>query len=430
MNGKSTMKTAVLAVFALGCAAGFLIMFVGTGLRLPFTEPRDYVVSFETDDAGNLAPASDVQVAGVSVGKVKTLTNGGPRGARIELELTPDAAPLHRGATVRVGERSLVGEGFVQIADGQGEELESGTQLPREAVKDSTQLHDVLRSLDPQTRDALSGLGRSLGDSTADSQQDLSKLMAGMGDLGREGHTAVDAISAQSADLTALASQTTDVLRALNSSEGQLDELVVGAERITSSTSAQSENIRSSVRQLPGVLDRAGTASVELQKLSAALTPVAGDLKVAAPHLTTALNELPATSKDLRGLLPPLNTALDQAPNTLDRVPAFADDVSAMVPTLRTTMSNLNPIVGYLQPYGRDLAGFFTNFGAIMDHTDEAGIAYLRLKPSVGNEQAPTGVPARLPTILSWKNPYPHPGQAENPGPNGRGFDRIYPQPR
>lgn len=430
MNGKPMMKTAVLAVFALGCAAGFAFMFTGTGVRLPFTETRDYVVSFQTDDAGNLAPASDVQVAGVSVGKVKSLSNGGPAGARIELELTSDAAPLHDGATVRVGERSLVGEGFVQITDGRGKELDSGAQLPRESVKDSTQLHDVLRSLDPQTRDALSGLGRSLGDSTAGSRGDLSNLMAGMGNLGREGHTAVDAIAAQSADLTALANQTTDVMRALNTSEGQLDELVVGADRITSSTSAQSENIRASVRQLPGVLDSAGTASTELRKLSAALAPVAGDLKVAAPHLTTALNELPGTSKDLRGLLPPLNTALDRAPNTLDRVPSLAGDVSAMVPTLRTTMSNLNPMVGYLRPYGRDLAGFFTNFGAIMDHTDEAGIAYLRLEPAAGNEQAVTGVPVRLPTILSWKNPYPQPGQAENPGPDGRGFERVYPQPK
>lgn len=423
-------KGGVLALFALSCAAVFVFMFTGTGFQLPFVSGRDYVVSFVTNDADNLVTASDVQIAGVGVGKVERIENLGPGGARVHLSLEPPVTPLHQGAEVRVGERSLVGEGIVHVYDGDGTPLESGAELPPGSVRPSVQLHDVVRDLDPETRRSLSGLVRSLGHATTGSEEQISQVLGGLGDLGREGHTAIDAIAAQSEDLTTLARQTSEVLRALNVSEGQIGTLVDNAHRITSATSGQADAVAATVRKLPGVLATARPASQELRRLSASLSPVAVNLKDAAPHLSRALNELPQTATDLRGMLPSLDETLGRAPGTLDRVPTLAGDLSAIVPTLRTTLSNLNPMLGYLQPYQHDLAAFFTNFGAIMEPKDEAGIHYLRLQPSAGNLQALTGVPLRLPDVLSWKNPYPHPGQAASPGPDGRGFTKIHPQPK
>lgn len=424
---KAVWRTAVLVVFALACVGVFLYMFTGTGAHLPFTSAPSYTVSFTTNNAGNLVTASDVQIAGVRVGKVDKIDNRGPGGAVVTLALDPSATPLHQGTTVRVGQRSLVGEGYVDVVDGPGPQLASGSALPASAVQPSVQLDDVLRSLDPQTRAALSGLSRSLGDATDGRQENISQLLSGLGDLGNQGYTAIDAVAAQSQDLTALSQEAATVLNALNSSEGQLGQLVRSARRITSATSGQADSLRTTMRDLPGVLSSAQQATLKLRDLSSSLGPIAADLKDAAPALTSALNQLPATTADLRGLMPSLNDTLQRAPDTLSRVPALTTDVNALVPTLRTTMSNLNPMLGYLQPYGRDLAAFFTNFGAIMNFTDEAGINYLRLAPAEGNEQVPTGVPLRLPTVLSWKNPYPAPGAATHPGPGGQ-FTRIYPE--
>ncbi|NKQ54247.1 MCE family protein [Amycolatopsis sp. K13G38] len=424
---KAVWRTGVLGAFALACVGVFVYMFTGTGVRLPFTSAPTYAVSFATDNAGNLVTASDVQMAGVSVGKVGKIDNRGTGGAVVTVTLDPSAAPLHQGATVRVGQRSLVGEGYVDVVDGNGPQLAPGTTLPASAVRPSVQLDDVLRSLDPNTRAALTSLSRSLGDATAGSQQNISQLLSGLGNLGNQGYTAIDAVAAQSQDLTALSQEAATVLNALNSSEGQLGQLVRGAQRITSATSGQADSLRATMRDLPGVLGSAQQATLKLRDLSTSLGPVAADLKDAAPALTSALNELPATTADLRGMMPSLDDALARTPDTLSRLPAVTADARALVPTLRTTMSNLNPMLGYLQPYGQDLAAFFTNFGSIMSFTDEAGIAYLRLAPAMGNEQVPNGVPVRLPTVLSWKNPYPAPGAATNPGPGGQ-FTRIYPE--
>lgn len=422
-------KVTYVGGFALVVFSLIGYMLYNAGVQLPLAPSRDYKVSFVSKDADNLVTNADVMVAGVKIGKVEEIENA-PKGATIHLALYQDKVQLHRGATVRVGAKSLVGESYINIKDGSGPSIPSGTRLPATAVKENVQLREVLASLGPQTRESLGRLARTLGDATQGRKRDLSDTMRGLGYLGREGYTAVDAIAAQSEDLTALVRQTSTVLRALNTGEGQIGTLVRNAQRITSATSGQGDSIQDTMRRLPAVLGSARTATSKLKELAGALQPVAADLNASAPHLSKALKQLPATSADLRGLLPSLDNVLDDAPATLKRIPAASEDVRELVPQLRETMSHLNPMLGYLEPYGQDLAAFAVNFSALLRYTDEVGIHYARLQPIMGNEHVVKGVPLKLPTaVLSYKSPYPEPGQSANPGPGGK-FEKLHPQPK
>lgn len=423
-------KTAVLAVFTVLCALMFAYLYSGTGAKLPFASAVDYRTTFVTADAGNLATASDVRIAGVTVGEVEEIDNRGAEGARITLRLDDEAAPLHEGAKARVGERSLVGEGMVTITDGKGAEIPSGTVLAAENVAPAVQLHDVIRDLDAPTRESLRGLVRGLGDGTEGREKEIAQLFDAMGYLGSDGATVVDAIAAQSKDLKHLVRSSSDVLRALNTSQGQLGDLVESSNRITRATSVQAESISATVERLPATLAEGRTAFRELGGLARDLRPVATNLRVAAPHLTTALEQLPATTADLRGLLPSLDRALTKAPATLDRVPTFAGDVSALVPDARDILAQANPMLRYISPYGRDLAAFFTNFAGVMATTDEAGLNYIRLAPIMGNTVAISGVPVYTGELTHTENPYPAPGGAENPTGHQREFTRIEADPR
>lgn len=424
----SAWKNSVLGIFLVGVLGVTGYFLSGTDVEIPFVS-NSYTVSFHSDDVDNLVPAAQVRVAGVRVGRVRSVESEGGQ-ARVEMSLDSVAAPLHEGVKIRVGARSVVGESYVEVKDGTGEALSSGTKLPASAVQPSVQVHDVLRSLDPEARKALGSIVRTLGKSTKGTRGDVSRIMSGLGGLGREGATAVDAIAAQSQDLKVLARHTSRVLAALNTGEGQIGTLVEEAQRVTSATSRQNEHIKQSMRELPAVLSSAATASGKLGELSGALQPVTADLKKAAPHLTKALNQLPATTADLRGLLPSLDSVLTKSPGTLSRLPEFSQDVRALVPRLRTTMSHLNPMLGYLEPYGPELAAFFTNFNAILGYTDEAGIHFIRMLPAFGHLQGTTGEPMKFPEVLDYKNPYPWPGQATDPGPNGRPFTKLHPQPK
>ncbi|MBQ0923536.1 MlaD family protein [Saccharopolyspora endophytica] len=396
------------------------------GVTNPLANSQSYTASFETSDVDNAIPVGDVKVAGVNVGKIDSVEHANGK-AQVVVSLEQQAAPLHEGAKVRIGAKSLAGESYIEIEDGKGEELPSGSRIPPEAVERGVQLRDVVNSLDPKTRAALGGVIRTAGEGTTGSKEDVASAMTGLGQLGRQGYTAVDAISAQSKDLTTLAQQTTTVLDALDTGQGQIASLVENAQRLTSATSGQQEDLAATVRSLPGVLSSTQTATGKLHELSSSVAPVASDLKTAAPYLNSSLQQLPQTTSDLRGLLPGLNGTLHQAPDTLDRLPVTAQDVSALVPQARTAMTNLNPMLSYIKPYGPELGAFFANFGSIFQYTDEAGIHFFRLMPDLGNEGIVKGVPAPLPNVLTNSNPYPAPGQSVSP--EGREFTRIHPQP-
>ncbi|WP_131766719.1 MlaD family protein, partial [Candidatus Protofrankia californiensis] len=227
-----------LVTVLLFLAASFAILFylfTGTGVRIPVIDSGEYTSVAVLTDVDNVVTASRVQIAGVHVGQVRAVTRQAD-GMRVEFSVDKQIAPLHQGVTVRLGERSLVGEGYLDITDGDGRALPSGSSIPADGVKPSVQLRDVLTSLDTDTREELGSLLRSLGEGTDGTQPDVSAALAGLGDLGREGHTALDAIAAQSDDLKALAQQTSTVLQALDTGQGQIAALVGNANRLTGAT--------------------------------------------------------------------------------------------------------------------------------------------------------------------------------------------------
>ncbi|GAB2967886.1 hypothetical protein GCM10017788_60700 [Amycolatopsis acidiphila] len=411
-------RLVVVLAFVAGCAGFFLYMWSQSGGNVPgLSQQRQYGVTVYIDDVDNMVAYSDVQVAGVPVGKVARLDHQGGK-ARLDLQLDGSVSPLHEGATVQVSEKSLAGQPVLNLVDGTGAPYKDGAVLPPTAVKPSVQLRDVLASLDKPTRDALSATVRSLGQGTAGSAGDVSALMTGLGNLGRGGNTALDAIAAQTGDLKALAAELNTVFNALDTGQGQIADVVSDANRLTSATAGQAQSLGDTMTKLPGVLDSATTATGKLNQLAGALAPVAADLKTAAPDLSSALEELPATTADLRGLLPSLDATLNKAPATLQGVPAVGRDVSGLAGPADDVLRDLNPMLRYLQPYGKDIAQLFQNFGSSFHHYADDGGAYVIFRPVVGPYSLrPNPLPLDNGSsgLLRQSNPYPAPGGLQDP---------------
>jgi phospholipid/cholesterol/gamma-HCH transport system substrate-binding protein len=174
--------------------------------------------------------------------------------------------------------------------------------------------------------------------------------------------------------------------------------------------------------QFPGLLRTTQEATDDLTAVAEALAPVAADLEAAAPGLSVALRELPATSRELRTLLPHLDGVLDTAPDTLGRVPVVAEDVRTLIPEASTALSDINPMLSYLSPYGRDLAGFLTTTGPAATETGNGWIARLAL---IYNEQTQRGLPVDSNDIIDRNNPYPEPESAEKPQPFSGDYPRV-----
>lgn len=415
-----------LVVFFAACAYVMWVLYSGTGAKRPLVDSGDYTMTAVMSDVDNLVQASRVEVAGVNVGEVRSVTTE-PDGEHVTFTLKKEVVPLHQGATLRVGERSLVGESYLDLSDGSGKTLSSGTTLPTSAVQQSVQLHDVLASLDPTARQQLQGLINAAGATTAGDQQSIAALADGLGKLGRQGYTAADALAAQSGDLKTLARQTAALMSALDTGNGEIASLVRSADQVTAAVAGQAPAVQSTLREAPKVLSTVQSATGSLNTLAGALAPVAKNLQASAPNLAVALRQLPATTTDLRGMLPSLNASLGEAPATLTRVPTFSQDANGLIPTVETSLKDVNPMLGYIEPYGADLAAYFANFNAVLNYTDSAGAYYLRLVPIVNNYSAQLPVKAGDLTgkvLGTYTNPYPAPHAGGTPGP----FNGSYPK--
>lgn len=425
MSGRVAQR-AVLGLFTVLCAVVFGYLWVNSGGAIPGVTASAYRITATFPRVANLVYFSDVMVAGVKVGKVKEVTPVGDR-ARVVMELD-NYPPLHQGATAQIRAKTLVEESFVEIQDGTGPVLPNGSTLPDSAGKGPTQLNDVLLAMDGRTRGALAEEMRSLGVATDGTQPAISDAVRGLGALGRGGRTALDALAAQSDDLKQLTGHTAAMMAALNTQRGQIAQLVSDADRLTTATADGQRDLADTMRALPPVLRSARDASASLTDLGDALRPVARNLDQAAPDLSAALDELPDTAADLRRLLPDLDAALHKAPDTLHRVPDFADATRRLIPKAETDLTDLNPMLGYLKPYGPELGGVLTTFGQTLASGDANG-NWLRTMIFV-TDQSLKGYPVSTQIgPLRRFNPYPAPGQLTRPDGQGRPFTQVKKEP-
>jgi phospholipid/cholesterol/gamma-HCH transport system substrate-binding protein len=407
------IRAVVVLLFAVLCATIFGFLWLNAGGKLPFLSKDGYQVKIKLPDVDNLVYQSDVRMAGVDVGKVEDVQDQGSD-AMVTVALNEkNVAPLHQGATLTVRNKTMIEETYLEIKDGKGPEIPNGQTLPSTAGKPSVQLDDVLTSLDGPTRKSLGQTLQSAEQATGGRRQDVGRTLRGLGDLGREGGDALDALAEQSKSLKAVTGNTTALLGALDTGQGRVAELVRDSDALTKTVSANKGDVETLMRKLPATLDTTRTASTHLGRLAGSLAPVSRNLAAAGPDLTSAMRELPATTNDLRGLLPSLNRTLDAAPETLHKVPAFGTQLRPMLGALHADLGDVNPMLSYLRPYGRDAAALFANFSQYLSGSDPNGNIG-RVLP-VFNEKSPNLPLNTHIGPLYKRNPYPAPGASADP---------------
>lgn len=416
-------KLVTVALFAMLCAGIFGFLWINSGGKVPVVSQRSYTVAVDLPKAGNVVYFSDVMVAGVKVGKVTEVEERGDH-ARVEMALDREVAPLHKGASVVTRAKSLVEESFLEVTDGDGAEIPSGSVLPEGAAKGPTQLDDVLQALDGPTRESVREVLRSLGEGTQGSKDGVASAAQGLALLGTDGRDVVETVAGQSKDIKALTRNAARLLAALSERRTAVSALVKDAQTLTAVTAGQQDDLRATMRALPPLLTTASDSSDDLERLGVALSPVARNLTTAAPHLTRALEELPGTAADLRATLPSLTAVLDKAPRTLTKVPTVAADIEGLLPPADQVLTDVNPMLGYLAPYDRELVAFFTNFAQALALGDRNGtVARLML---MVNEQSLRGLPLSTNLgPLDRYNPLPGAGSLVDPKPYG---DETYPK--
>ena len=147
--------------FAAGAIALVLILttvyFVYTKAN-PFSSPYEFEAIF--DDVNDMKRRSPVRIAGVTVGRVKSvepLPDGSGR-ARVRMEVSEAGLPIKQDANLKVRSRLfLEGNYYVDLHPGtpRAPELESGGVIPPNQTASPVQFGEVLTALQRDTREDL-----------------------------------------------------------------------------------------------------------------------------------------------------------------------------------------------------------------------------------------------------------------------------------
>ncbi|MFC8832004.1 MCE family protein [Streptomyces griseoincarnatus] len=110
---------------------------------------RPYTVTAELDDVLSLVPHSAVRVNDVAVGRISRIELGDDWTARVTMRINGDVR-LPADATARLGQSSLLGEKYVQLAappGGGNGRLSDGSVIPLSRTSRSTEVEEVFGAL-------------------------------------------------------------------------------------------------------------------------------------------------------------------------------------------------------------------------------------------------------------------------------------------
>lgn len=110
-------EVAVGIILLLGVAA---LIYISLNLgQLSFGQTQGYIVQAEFPNAGGLQDGALVELAGVEIGRVASVTLTNTYNARVILRILPTIA-LQEDVRAAIKSKGLIGERYVEISPGKG----------------------------------------------------------------------------------------------------------------------------------------------------------------------------------------------------------------------------------------------------------------------------------------------------------------------
>jgi virulence factor Mce-like protein len=299
-----------LTVGLIALAIVLVATFLGFTKDIPFTKGFRVQAVFES--ANSLRPNSPVRIAGVNVGKVKSVEpKEGTDQALVTMEIKDAGLPIHEDATAKIRPRIfLEGNFFIDLRPGtpSSPKLESGDTIKVTRTSTPVQLDQVLTALQGDTRqdlrDLLDGLAQGLN-SKPSAADDRDADPSARGETAAESFNDayVDSPAAlrggaqvneallgtePERDVARLLDGTAKTTGALIRNEGLLKDLITNFNTTMAAFASEEGNLRTSIRLLAPTLENANAA---LASLNAAFPPT----RAFAREILPGVRETPAT---------------------------------------------------------------------------------------------------------------------------------------
>jgi virulence factor Mce-like protein len=325
----------------VGAFVVLAIVYVIFAKHVPFT--HGYRVSAVFTTSNQLRTGNPVRVAGVDVGKVRSVSRGPGHTTVVHFDLKESARPLHRDATMKIRPRLfLEGSYYVDLRVGSpsAPELPDRGVIPLGQTAVPVQFNDILNALDRPARGSLKavvarfahGLGggaaRRFGAASRDFAPALRDSAAvAEASLGEAPH-----------DLSTVIGSLSQITASLSRSDARLGDLIDGIDRTAAALAAEDDALGASVTASRDVLAHAPPT---LRALDAALPPTTELARAVRPALRLAPEALRRTS-----------ALLDQADALTqpERLPAVTRSLQPIARRLPSSERRLQALFGWVTP--------------------------------------------------------------------------------
>ena len=371
-------------------------------------------------DTQGLPAQADVLVRGVRVGRV---TGVDVTGARADVRLTlTDAPALHPDASVRIGQKTPLGEPFVELAPGTAPgRLDTRRAL---AVRPSVEVDEALGLLAPRARDDLQALLRTTGEGVSDPEA-VAGTVAELDHAARELRRLGATLRGQDSDVARTIASSRSVLDELGAHDAALRGLVRDGITTLRAAGSSPGDLRAALSRLPGVLQRTRATLDAAQPLITHARPVVADVRAAAGPLTGTLRAAVPVLRDADALAADLPALRRAALPVLAQARTLLPVAAAALDRAGPDLANLVPMVRYLAPRADTITAWFANTSALGQNGDSKGrwARFLVMMDPATATGSPGGAPAG--------NAYTQPGDARDNQPYKPGdFPRLTAFPR
>lgn len=412
-------------VFALVCVVLMIATWISFGGNT-LLSPQGYRFFMPLPRASSVYEDTSVRIAGITVGKVVSVSLDGAH-ARALVEISPPYAPIHSGAREIVRSKTLLGEGYIEMAPGPASApaVAEGGTLAASQVQPTQQLFDVLRVFTPGTRARLRTMFSGLAAALNGQSLSLNDSLAHAGPTFTNFASVAQTLQSQAPALSGLISDTGTVLSALGTRAGVMQLFVRAGDAALSTTAASDRQLRATIDALPAFLAQLRSTSLVLRGASPDIGGAVGALNAATPQIVPAFHAIQGATPVFTTLFLRLPAVLSAGQSALPDVDRVLVAAGRAFPLVYQAARQLIPIVQLLSADRNSVVGSLANAAQIQNGVLRAPgvgtIHYAAGAVTVWNETV-GGWLRKLPTNRS--NPYPAPDTENDIAHGGlRAFD-------
>jgi virulence factor Mce-like protein len=361
----------IMVVFALSCFGLLTYIWKSFGGPSPLA-PKGYRVVVDFDEATQLSDTADVRISGISIGRVKKSELGVDR-TRVEIEVKERYAPLPRDTRAIVRQKTLLGESYIELTPGTrgGPKLFDGERLKRGQVASTTELDEITRALDLQTRQDLQRFVKAVAALEGEGD-DLNAALGQLPGFTTDSTTLLGTLDREHRAVRQLVRDGGAVFESLGSRQGELSGLVRAADSVLATTARRDRDLAETVRILPTTLRELRPTLEQVKELSIEARPLVRDLRPGARALSPALRDATVLAPQAEALFGDVDRLVSVS---REGVPATTRIVRAAHPLFKLlppTLQEAQPVVEYLGIYKEDIVAQLSGFSAALNATAPA----------------------------------------------------------